>query len=206
MTTAVTAGILSGLYRGTPVTTIAAFVGPLNKALDHYAIATLNQRAAFLATIGVESGGLQHVSENLNYGVQGLLKIFPRYFTATTAPLYARQPEKIANKVYANRMGNGSEASGDGWRYRGAGLIQLTGFDNQKAYAQVSGKSLIDVGAWLRSPEGAADSAGWFWSVHYLNDAAERGDMKAVTKGVNGGYNGLAEREALFAKAKALLV
>lgn len=202
---ALTAELLGRLYTGTPSAVVATFVDPLIKALDHYAIATLNQRAAFLATIGVESGNLRHVSENLNYSAQGLLATFPRYFTAATAASYARQPEKIANKAYANRMGNGNEASGDGWRYRGAGLIQLTGHDNQKAYAQAVGKSLIDVGAWLRSPEGAADSAGWFWSVHYLNDAAERGDMKAVTKGVNGGYNGLDERVALFGRAKTLL-
>lgn len=200
-----TADLLTKLYGHVTTASVAPFVDPLNKAFDHYNIATLNQQAAFLATIGVESGGLQHLSENLNYGAQGLLRTFPRYFTAASAAAYARQPEKIAAKVYANRMGNGSEASGDGWTYRGAGLIQLTGRANQQAYASAVGKTLIDIGDWLRTPAGGADSAGWYWSVHYLNDAAERGDMVAVTKVVNGGGHGLEERELLFVRAKALL-
>jgi putative chitinase len=196
---------LSALYAPTLAHTCEPFVGPLSAALYKYGIATLNQQCAFLATIGVESARLTTLSENLNYGAAGLHSTWPSHFDPATAAAYARQPERIANRAYANRMGNGDEASGDGWLYRGAGLIQLTGKDNHAAYAAACGKPVTMVGDWLRTPEGAADGAGWFWSTHHLNAISAGGDMAAVTRMVNGGENGLADRVALFSRAKTLL-
>lgn len=197
--------LLVRLTISTPRARCAAFVAPINAAFDKYGIVTLDQRAAFLATIAHESALLTRLVENLNYGAQGLLQTWPKRFNIQFANAYARQPERIANHVYANRMGNGDEASGDGWRYRGAGLIQLTGKEMHEAYAAAAGEPLKSVGDWLRTPEGAADSAGWFWQKKALNEVAKHGDMKAVTLVVNGGVNGLVERVSLFNRAKVLL-
>lgn len=183
----------------------AEFIGPLITATTEFDITTPLREAAFLAQVGHESNQLQSVSENLNYSAEGLTRTFPRYFTSSQAAVYARNPEKIANRVYANRMGNGPEESGDGWRYRGAGLIQLTGKNNQHAAADYFGIDHHEIGDWLRTPEGAARSAGWFWSVHRLNELADRQDMREITRKINGGYNGLDERMALYENAIAVL-
>jgi putative chitinase len=139
------------------------FIGPLMTATTEFEINTPLREAAFVAQVGHESSQLNAVSENLNYSAEGLARTFPRYFTINEAQQYARNPERIANRVYANRMGNGDERSGDGWRYRGAGLIQLTGKNNQHAAADYFGIEYSVIGDWLRTPEGAARSAGWFW-------------------------------------------
>jgi putative chitinase len=199
-----TAELLGRLYLR-PQERVAAFVAPIEKAFAEYGITTINARSAFLATVGHESAMLTRLSENLNYGATGLLSTWPNRYTPGLAARHARNPVMIANHVYANRMGNGDETSGDGWRYRGAGLIQLTGKDNQGRYSQATGLPVETVGDHLRKPEGAADSAGWFWSSHHLNDVSANGDMEAVTRVVNGGLNGLAERTALFNRAKGLL-
>ena len=162
------------------------------------------RKAHFFAQIEHESN-LKPISENLNYSVKGLMSVFKKYFpTEELAILYARKPEKIANKVYANRMGNGDEVSGDGWKYRGRGFIQLTGKNN---YKNLSNDVKID---YLSSPDkllneaDAMISALWFWNKNNLNKYADEDNIKQVTKIINGGYNGLDHRTELLNKYKNL--
>ena len=184
-----------------------------------YDINNPNRIRAFLAQIGTESGQLSAVSENLNYSAAGLRKIFGKYFpTDELANAYARQPEKIANKVYANRLGNGDEKSGDGWKYRGRGLIQITGKSNyteadQKMYGLPMGVDLVMEPELLATPEYAAQSAAWWWDNAGLNALADQlggADdtevFKKITKRINGGYNGLDERLKLYENAKKVIV
>jgi putative chitinase len=172
-----------------------------------YNINTINRIAAFLAQTGHESLDFTVVVENLNYSTQGLRKTFKKYFpTDALAKQYARQPEKIANRVYANRMGNGSEASGDGWKYRGKGLIQLTGKSNHAEFAQFKNLELSHIVDYLLTPEGAFESACWFWSKRGLNPIADAGDVTRVTKLINGGTNGLRDRQVRYTRAKNALV
>jgi putative chitinase len=174
--------------------------------MDEFDIDTVARRAAFLATVAHESAHLTRTDENLNYSIDRLPQVWPRRFpTASAAAPYARNPQALANHVYADRMGNGNEASGDGWTYRGVGLIQLTGKGNHAACAAHFGIPLDRFGAWIRTPEGAARSAGWFWATFGLNEIADKGDQSAVCKRVNGGLNGLAERVALFRVAQEVL-
>lgn len=183
------------------------FAPHLNRACMEFNISTKARQASFIAQIAHESGQLRSLSENLNYGADGLMKTWPsRFPTRELALQYARQPEKIANKVYANRMGNGDEASGDGYRYRGAGLIQLTGKDNQAACAKQFGISPAAMGDWLRTPEGASRSAAWFWKTHGCNEMADKGFTERITKVINGGLNGQAERLAFYSAANQVLV
>lgn len=183
----------------------AVFLAPLNSSMAEFEINTPKRQAAFLAQIAHESGSLARVSENLNYSYERLLQVFPKYFDAATAGHYARQPERIANRVYANRMGNGDEASGDGWRNRGAGLIQTTGANNHARVAEHFGIPREQVGDWLRTPEGACRSAGLFWYDNGLNALADAGDFLRITKRVNGGTHGLEERTAFLNRANAQL-
>ena len=192
---------LTKFFDHTPAATIDNFLDPLNKTLEHFEINTTQRIAMFMAQIGHESGGLKFVEENLNYRADRLPVIFPRYFKDVDPNLYARNPEKIANRVYANRMGNGPEASGDGWRYRGRGLIQLTGHDNYARFAQDLGMSVEDAVEYLTTHEGAAMSAGWFWGKNNLNATADRGDILNNTKRINGGTIGLADRQAHYEEA-----
>ena len=164
--------------------------------------------AHFLAQAGHESGGFKAVNENLNYGAKGLLGIFPKYFNTESATLYERKPEKIANIVYANRMGNGDKASGDGYRFRGRGYIQLTGKDNYKAFDAIVTENILE------TPELVATkyplmSAGWFFHKNGLHKIADEGATDAVvtkiTKRVNGGTIGLADRIKHFKEYHTLL-
>lgn len=155
---------------------------------------TPERMAAFIAQIGHESGNLKYVVENLNYGVDGLLKTFRKYFNQDNANSYARKPERIANRVYANRLGNKSEESGDGWSYRGRGLIQITGRENYFNCGSGLGVDLLDNPSYLESPEGACRSAGWFWKYRKLNSFADREDIREISFRVNGGFNGLQDR------------
>lgn len=177
----------------------------LNRFCPQYGIDTLPRMIAFLAQVGHESCGFTALSENLNYSAQALLRVFPSRFTPASAEQYARKPEAIANHVYANRMGNGDEASGDGWKHRGKGLIQLTGKDNQTAFAKHAGISPDVIGGYLLSIEGAVQSACWFWQQHGCNVYADRGDIKGCTKAINGGLNGIDDRAARYAKAEEVL-
>jgi len=151
-----------------------------------------------LAQIGHESAGLSVVEENLNYRADRLAVVFPKYFRDVNPNDYARNPERIANRVYANRMGNGPESSGDGWRYSGKGAIQLTGKANYSAFAAYIGMELDEVVEYLTTPEGAIDSAGWFWTTNNLNHWSDLQDIVTVTKKINGGTHGLEDRTRLF--------
>lgn len=171
----------------------------INDILPDFEIDTPERVAAFLAQCGHESAGFTTLKENLNYSAEGLNKIFKKYFpTLESAQSYARNPEKIANKVYSNRMGNGSEASGDGWKYRGRGPIQLTGKDNYKAFAN---DYFEDPETLLNDPDLLIDhiptsllAAVWFWQKNKLNSLADAKDIKSMTKRINGGYIGLEDR------------
>lgn len=174
--------------------------------LDAYEINTVERCAAFLAQTGHESNSFKIMVENLNYSADGLRKVFSKYFpTIELANEYARKPEKIANRVYANRMGNGPEESGDGWRFRGHGLIQLTGHDNCAAFAKSIDKTIEEVVEYLQTKEGALESACWFWNQNGLNTLADKRDTLRITKRINGGTNGLGDRTDRFEKALTIL-
>jgi putative chitinase len=181
----------------------------LSQLLPDYEINTPERIAAFMAQCAHESGGFTAFKENLNYKAATLRKVFPKYFTTDEiANQYASLPNKqeaIANKVYANRMGNGDEASGDGFRYCGRGLIQLTGKSNYQAFADSLEMKVEDVPEYLQTFEGAAQSACWFWESNNLNKHADAGDIKTMTKVINGGYIGLDDRIAHYEHAKHIL-
>ena len=193
----VTLELLREVCPKTKATVLAKYVEPLNKIGDHFDLFENPKRmAAFLAQIAHESGGFNFVKEGLSYSAASLTKTWPRRFpTLAAAQPYARNAEKTANKVYANRMGNGTEASGDGFKCRGRGLIQLTGKDNYSRFAKSIGKTLNEAVAYLETAEGAVASAGWFWDANKLNVYADKGDFVGLTKRINGGTIGLADRK-----------
>jgi len=170
----------------------------LSKLLPDYDINTPKRIAAFVAQCAHESGGFMVLKENLNYKPATLRKIFPKYFpNDSIANDYASRLNKqmhIANRVYANRMGNGDESSGDPARWIGRGLIQLTGRNNYQAFADSLEMNINDVPEYLATFEGAAQSACWFWETNNLNKWADSGDIKELTRRINGGYIGLEDR------------
>lgn len=167
----------------------------LNEILPEYEINTPRRVAAFLAQCAHESGGFVFLKENLNYKAASLRKVFPKYFPDDAiAAAYANKPEKIANRVYANRMGNGPEESGDGWRYCGRGLIQLTGKDNYTFFAASIDVPVEEASEYLQTFEGAVQSACFFWDQNNLNQWADKGDILTLTKRINGGTIGLEDR------------
>lgn len=176
------------------------------RVFEEYEINTPKRQAAFIAQVAHESGQLRHVVENLNYSAQGLLKIFKKYFTSALAQEYARQPQRIANRVYANRMGNGPESSGDGWKHRGRGLIQLTGKNNYTAFASDMDMTIDEAIEYLETPDGAVESAAWFWDTNNLNAIADTGNIVKVSERVNGKpVNHLQERIELYNHALSIL-
>lgn len=178
----------------------------LNTVLPRYQIDTPKRVAAFVAQCGHESAGFTALKENLNYGAPGLMTTFKKYFpTQELANSYARQPERIANRVYADRMGNGNEASGDGWRYCGRGLIQLTGKNNYTAFAASIDMPVEEVPAYLETFEGAVESACWFWNTNKLNQYADSGDLDTMTRRINGGLHGIDDRRARYNNALTVL-
>jgi putative chitinase len=167
----------------------------ISSILPEYEINTPQRVAAFLAQCAHESGGFVFLKENLNYKAASLRKVFPKYFPDdATAAAYANKPEKIANRVYANRMGNGPEDSGDGWRYCGRGLIQLTGKDNYTFFAASIDVPVEEASEYLQTFEGAVQSACFFWDQNNLNQWADKGDILTLTKRINGGTIGLEDR------------
>jgi putative chitinase len=171
------------------------WIEAFDQLLPDYEINTPKRIAAFIAQCAHESGGFRFLKENLNYKAESLMKTFPKYFSdKDTANAYAKQPVKIANRVYASRMGNGDEASGDGYRYCGRGLIQLTGKTNYDWFAASLEISATEASEYLETFEGAAQSACWFWESNNLNVEADAGDIKKMTKKINGGYIGLDDR------------
>jgi putative chitinase len=184
-----------------------AWLAPLQTVLPKFGITTPEQVAAFIAQTTHESANYTRLVENLNYSAQGLMTTWPsRFKTLGYATGYARQPIKIANLVYSNRLGNGSELSGDGWKYRGRGLIQLTGKENYRAcsLAMYGDDRLLTNPDLLTLPEGALTSACWFWNQRKLNTILPKG-IDAVSVAINGGKIGLHERAEKFNAALKVL-
>ena len=188
-----TQGQLAQIIPGNPY--VDNWYHALNEILPEYEIDTPPRVAAFLAQCAHESGSFKFLKENLNYKAASLRKVFPKYFpTDALAAAYANKGEMIANRVYGGRMGNGPEESGDGYRYCGRGLIQLTGKDNYSWFAASLEMSVEDVPEYLQTFEGAVQSACWFWESNNLNVQADAGDIKTMTKKINGGFIGLEDR------------
>jgi len=178
----------------------------LNTILPEYEIDSPERVAAFLAQCAHESASFTAIKENLNYKAESLMKVFPKYFpNQELAEQYAHNQEAIANRVYGNRMGNGDELSGDGYAYCGRGLIQLTGHDNYKLFADSLSMSLEEAVEYLQTFEGCVQSAAWFWETNDLNTLADSGDIKAMTKRINGGYIGLEDRVKHYEHALEVL-
>lgn len=182
-----------------PLDRAELWIDPLNATMRQFAINTPRRIAHFLAQTAHESGGFKYTVENLNYSAEGLQRVFKKYFqTEALARAYARKPQAIASRVYADRMGNGDEASGDGWRYRGRGLIQLTGRSNYAAFSQGAAIDALGEPDLVARPPLAALSAGWFWQANGLNALADKGSVEAITRRVNGGAHGLEERRRFY--------
>ena len=179
------------------------FVPVLNTAMNRYQIVGSKRVAAFIAQIGHESGQLTRLVENLNYSADALRKTWPSRFNAELATTVARKPEQIANIAYGNRMGN--TAPSDGWRYRGRGLIQITGKNNYRACGEALGLDLIAQPEMLEKPQYGCMSAAWFWATNGLNTLADAGKIDAITQRINGGQTGAADRQALYARALKVL-
>ena len=184
--------------------------GTLKAAMNHYKMSPI-RAAHFFGQTSHETGHFAAFSENLNYSASGLLKVFPKYFTALTdAQAYERKPEKIANRVYGNRMGNGNEASGEGFKFRGRGALQLTGKSNYEAFSKFLNKPEIMTNPDLVATEYAFESAIYFFEKNGLWAICDKGiddaTITAVTKKINGGVNGLAERIALTKKYHGMLI
>lgn len=181
----------------------------LFQLLPDYDINTPNRIAAFVAQCAHESGGFMVLKENLNYKAATLRKIFPKYFpNDQIAQEYASKPNKqvaIASKIYANRMGNGDEASQEGYKFCGRGLIQLTGRSNYQAFADSLEMSIDDVPEYLQTFEGAAQSACWFWETNKLNQWADKSDLVTLTKRINGGLIGIDDRKKHYEHALHVL-
>ena len=167
----------------------------LSNVLPEYEIDSPQRVAAFIAQCTHESGGFKRLKENLNYKAESLRRVFPKYFTSDAlAQEYAHKQEQIANRVYGGRMGNGDESSGDGFRYCGRGLIQLTGKNNYTKFAESIDMAVEEVPSLLETFEGAVKSACWFWKTNNLNQYADAGDILTMTKRINGGTIGLEDR------------
>ena len=185
---------------------ISVLCSSLNLVLPKYQINTKNRIAGFLAQCGHESLDFTVLKENLNYSAKGLRLTFPKYFKDDNiANQYARQPQKIANRVYANRMSNGNELSGDGWKYRGRGAIQLTGKENYTLFAKSIGKSIDETISYLETMDGAVESACWFWNTRNLNKYCDLDDITTMSKLINGGTKGLEDRVDRYQRAKGVL-
>lgn len=210
----ITTEVLTKLFPATPKATLDAWVEPLRAGCRAYDILTPRRIASCLSQVGHECAGFTRLSENLNYSAAGLAATWPRLFAEVGANgkriagkpnalalQLAHKPEAIANHAYAGRNGNGDVASGDGWRFRGAGPIQLTGRANHARVGATVGKRAEEVPDYVRTPAGGALSAAWFWATNNLNSVCETKSVADVTRIINGGDLGLAERQKLFAAA-----
>lgn len=189
---------------------VEAWCEELNKALPKYDITTDQRIAGFISQCAHESMDFNAMSENLNYREETLNKVFPRYFGPgkRNAAEYARNPEKIANYVYMDEFRTsklGNTQPGDGWRFRGRGLKQLTGRDNYTRFAKDYDLTAEEAAVWVETKEGALASALWFWNTNKLNAIADTGNVAALTKKINGGDIGLADRQARYTRAMAAL-
>lgn len=192
---------------GVGPTQAAAFAGPLAAACKRFGIGTGLRQAAFIAQCAHESGDFVDLVENLYYSDPRRIQLVfgPRAGDLEACARLARNPQALANRVYANRYGNGDEASGDGWRFRGSGAIQLTFRDNHARCATALGRQLEGFGDWLRTPEGASMSAAWYWANRGLNELADAGDIDGITRRINGGTIGAADRRENYRIALAAL-
>jgi putative chitinase len=183
----------------TPAVVLTPFVEPIREACLRFEINTTRRVAAFIAQMAHESDGFTRLEENLNYSAKRLTQVWPNRFpTLEAAKPYANNPEKLANKVYANRMGNGPEESGDGWRTRGAGPLQVTGTDNLKGFAKAMKMKLAEAIVYARTVAGGIMAAAWFWEANDINRLADTPGVADESKRINGGTHGLADREKRF--------
>lgn len=182
-----------------------------NETFERFGILTPLQQASWIGQCGHECGNFKIMEENLNYRAATLLKLFPKTpkrqwgFTPEEAAAYEKQPRKIANRIYSNRMGNRDEASGDGWRFRGSGFLQLTGHSNFYHAGKALGADFVMEPELVRTPKYAAQTAGWFWQTHKLNQIADSRDFVTMTKRINGGTIGLDDRIKHINQALAVL-
>jgi putative chitinase len=181
------------------------WVDPLNQTFAKFGIDDVNKQAAFLGQCAHECNHFKTLEENLNYRAETLQKLFGHKFNPGEIEVYAHNPEKIANRIYGNRMGNREESSGDGWRFHGRGCIQLTGHDNYWHFGQAINKDMVKEPQLVATPMYAALSAGWFWKTHGCNELAEAQNWEGLTKRINGGLFGLEERVRLIHQAVAEL-
>jgi len=182
------------------------WVPALNDTFARFGIATPRQQAGFIGQCSHECGNFKVLEENLNYRAATLMKLWPKRFpTLEIANEYAGNARKIANKVYSSRMGNRDESSGDGYRFRGRGAIQLTGHSGYYHAGQALGVDFVKDPDLVATPTYAALTAGWFWSTHKCNELAEAADWTGLTKKINGGTIGLADRVKHINEALALL-
>jgi putative chitinase len=196
----VTAEQLSKLHIG------PQWVDALNETFERFGIKSVRQQGAFIGQCGHECGNFKILEENLNYRAATLMKLWPKRFpTLEVANAYAGNPKKIANMVYASRMGNRDESSGDGYRFRGRGCIQLTGHANYYHAGQALGYDFVMDPDLVATPKYAALTAGWFWSTHNCNALAENADWVGLTKKINGGTIGLDDRVKHTQEAIAVL-
>jgi putative chitinase len=201
--TALTKQQLAQIIPGNPY--LDHWFDSLSQALPDYEINTPQRIAAFLAQCAHESGGFTAIKENLNYKAESLCKVWPRYFNTGNAAQYAHNQEAIANRAYGGRMGNGPEESGDGYKFCGRGLIQLTGRSNYQAFADSIQISIDDASEYLKTFEGCVQSACWFWEANNLNQYADSGDILTMTKRINGGTLGLEDRQKHYQHALQVL-
>jgi putative chitinase len=183
------------------------WVEPLNETFERFGIVTPAQQASFIGQCGHECGNFKVLEENLNYRAETLMKLWAKRFpTLEIANQYAKNPKKIANMVYSSRMGNRDEASGDGYRFRGRGCIQLTGHANYFHAGKACGEDFVMNPDLVATPMYAALTAGFFWNTHKLNQYADARDYVTMTKKINGGIIGLADRQKHIAHALEVLI
>jgi putative chitinase len=184
---------------------ITKLVDALNQTFEKYEINTQLRICHFMAQVIHESGSFKAVSENLNYSADGLMKIFPKYFTLELANAYARKPEMIANHVYCNRMGNGDEKSGEGFKFRGRSYMQITGKSNYLRLKESLQIDIINKPELLEQLPYSMMAAGWYWSSRLLNSYADKDNILAITKAINGGTIGLDDRKLWLTKCKGVI-
>ena len=209
----INATVLAKIFPHATSANIKKYAAHLQEQMQKYGITDVRAQRAFLANVGVESGELRYALENLNYSAAGLLRVFGKYFTQAQAEQYAHKPYAIASRVYANRLGNGSEASGDGGKYRGRGLIQITGKENYRLIGSGLGIDLVSRPEVLENAEFAVASACEYWRRRNLSAVSlnlvgrdEYAVFKSIRKKVNGGTNGLAESWQMYQLAKKVLL
>jgi putative chitinase len=188
-----------------PADKLAIYASALAMAMEESQITRVTRAAAFLAQLAHESGDLRFWEEKLTYSAEKLVQLWPKRYTPQLAAQHAGKPEMIANHVYASRFGNGDTASGDGWRYRGRGPIQITFKDNYRACGTAIGLDLVAKPELLAQPEAGFKSAVWYWMSRKLNEVADKPDFEATTKAINGGLNGQEHRLSYYHRALEVL-